>query len=51
MFLLVQYIVFGISIYASAHKSFLDVVMVFVRGLNRNDFLKILFFVFLLKSV
>jgi hypothetical protein len=38
MFLLVPYIVFGISIYATAHNSFLDVVMVFVRGLNRIDF-------------
>jgi hypothetical protein len=51
MFLLVQYIVFGISIYATAHNSLLDVVMVFVRVLIEMIFLKILFFVFLLKSV
>jgi hypothetical protein len=50
MFLLVQYIVFGISIYATAHNSLLDVVMVFVRVLIEMIF-KDSIFVFLLKSV
>jgi hypothetical protein len=50
MFLLIQYTVFGISIYATAHNNFLDIAMVFVRGLIRNDF-KDSILVFLLKSV
>jgi hypothetical protein len=43
------YTVFRISIYA-AHNSLLDIVMVFVRGLIRNDF-KDSILVFLFKSV
>jgi hypothetical protein len=44
--LLVQYVVLGRSLCVLHTIDFLNVVMVFVRGLNRNDFLKILFLCF-----